>query len=115
MDKLEENIGLLPDSIKLEIYDDYFGPKVKFKEMIKLLKSTECQQLEVSGYEKLSVYIKEMLTEDKPFLEYTIKHGVEYLFNNVYHDAVIKGEKHFKLITCPYQSFALAWMFYLYH
>jgi hypothetical protein len=115
MDKLEENIGLLPDIIKLQIYNDHFYPKFKFKEMIELLESTECQQLKGSECIKLSVYIKEMLTEDKLFLEYTLKHGVEYRFNIVYNEAVIKGEKHFKLFTCPYKSFALAWIHYLYY
>jgi len=109
MDKLE----LLPDDIKLKIYDDYFSPQIKFKAMMKLINSIECQQL--NNYKELSVFIKDMLTVDYDFLNYALHRGFENHFNTVYNEAIINNKQHFVLFTCPYESFALAWLFYLYH
>lgn len=109
MNKLE----LLPDDMKIYNDCDQLSPRIKFEAMMKLVNSIKCQQLD--NYKELSVFIKDMLTVDSDFLNYALHHGHENHFNTVYNEAMVNKKKHFTQFTCLYESFALAWLFYLYH
>lgn len=109
---MEKSISLLPDEIKLKIYNDYFHPKHKFKEIINVLKTSECQHL---YYKILMPHIKYMFLNDKILLHYMIKHGDNYNFNIVYENNVIKKKKMYTLFDDKFNSFALEWLMYVYH
>ncbi len=79
-----------------------------------ILKTEESQTLHVTS--DLITMVKFMLESKKQaLLKFLLYETIQYEFKVLYDECIVKDKKYFKLINDPYESFALAWLFYKYH
>lgn len=105
---LEERINNLPEDLKKKIYIDYFGSIYIFNKFInERLKIYESVRL---NYCKI-INIIPFIINNHTIIQYLLVNNSE--FRNTYNDH-IDGKKNFKLMDRT-NSFALSWLYYLYH
>lgn len=105
---LEERINNLPADLKKKIYIDYFGSIYIFNKFInKRLKMIESVKLDNCKI----INIIQFIINNKTIVKYLLENNNEFrLAYNNHTD----GKKYFRLMNWT-DSFALSWLYYLYH
>jgi hypothetical protein len=105
---LEERINNLPEDLKKKIYTDYFGLIYIFNKFInERLNMIESVRL---SYCKI-INIIPFIINNETITNYLLENNNE--FKLTYNDHM-NGKKKFKLMSWS-SSFALSWLYYLYH
>jgi hypothetical protein len=105
---LEERINNLPEDLKKKIYIDYFGSIYIFNKFInERLKMYESVRLDHCKI----INIIPFIINNQTITEYLLKNNNE--FRLIYDDHK-NGKKNFKLMDWT-NSFAISWLYYLYH
>jgi hypothetical protein len=105
---LEDRIKNLPYDIKKKIYYDYFETIYNYpNKVIKELNTYECIRLNII---RLQYMIPIILNHDY-LIQYFLKNSNE--FRNVYEGH--ECDKQIFVLMDKTQSFALSWLYYLYH
>jgi hypothetical protein len=102
----------LPEDIQQKIYEENFGIKAQYADIMKILGCMECQILD---QRKLIPCVMTLFL-DKNLREYMLRQALE---DNSQFDVVWnnhqRGEVYFRAIRCEYSRFALAWLYFKYH
>jgi hypothetical protein len=105
---LEDRINNLPNDLKRKIYYDYFDSiYVYHSKVIEELNTNDCQRLSTI---RLKCMIPIILNNNS-LTNYFILNN--YVFKKLYYEH-LDNKKTFKLMN-KIDSFALAWLYYLYH
>ena len=108
--ELETVNKMLPDDVLKKIYDNYFSSDIIIHKLTDILNSKESQNL---NHHRLSEYLKKVVLGNKEVVEKLKKENP--LFLQIYKEEIVCNQRHFKLIENKYESFAMAWLMYLYH
>jgi hypothetical protein len=100
----------LPDDVLRKIYDNYFSPEQICNKLQSLLVSKECCSL---YYFELGEYLENVVFKEPLAVNKLKKENP--LFLQIYHEEIVLDRRHFVKFENKYQSFALAWLMYLYH
>jgi hypothetical protein len=109
--KIKYFINKLPQDIVNKIYMEYINPELVCTELNLILNSTD--SIEFRGCEQLTEFLKKRVLNNKIVVKYLNKNN--QIFQKIYKDHIIDGNKTFVKIPDLEYSLALSWLMYLYH
>jgi hypothetical protein len=107
---LEDLNRHLPHDVLQKIYVDHFSPESIIHHLMEIIKSEECQRLH---YQELGDYLEKTVLPNPVVVKKLQKENP--IFEQLYREEIVGRNKHFRLFTNIYHSFALAWLMILYH